>query len=111
MRDTMPSAPPPIFPSEQKILAELGERLRLARLRRNLGVADVAARARISRMTLHRAENGSAAVSLGTCVRILSVLHLADDLNLVAADDRLGRRLQDLEMPTRQRAPKRKRSP
>ena len=104
----MPSAPPTIFPSELKLLAEFGERLRLARLRRQLGVADVAARARISRTTLHRVEAGSAAVSLGTYVRVLSVLHLADDLAAVAADDRLGRRLQDLGLPMRQRASKAK---
>lgn len=104
----MASKSPLTFPGEQQILADLGERLRLARLRRQLGAADVAARAGIGRMTLYRAEQGSPAVTLGTYARILSVLHLIKDLNTVAADDHVGRRLQDLELAPRKRAPKRK---
>ena len=50
-------------------------------------------------MTLHRAESGETAVALGTYVRILAVLHLAADLNLIAEDDVLGRRLQDIALP------------
>ena len=55
-------------------------------------------------MTLHRAERGETAVALGTYVRILAVLHLASDLDIVARDDALGRRLQDLELPQRRLA-------
>ena len=54
----MLSKPEPIFPSEQKILINLGERIRLARLRRGLSAETVAERSSISRMTLHRAEKG-----------------------------------------------------
>lgn len=105
----MPSKAPLTFPGERQILSDLGERLRLARLRRNLGVADVATRAGIGRMTLYRAEQGSPAVTLGTYARILSVLHLVKDLNAVAADDQVGRRLQDLGLSPRKRAPRRER--
>jgi transcriptional regulator with XRE-family HTH domain len=103
----MPSKPPLLFPAEQKRLAALGERLRLARLRRRFSMATVAARANISRTTLQRAEQGSAAVTMGTYARILLVLNLAEDLDQVASDDRLGRRLQDLGLPT----PRRVRTP
>lgn len=100
----MPAKPPPIFPSENKLLTEFGERLRLARLRRQLSAEVVAERASISRMTLHRAEQGSAAVSFGVYLRILAVLNLENDIALLAADDRLGRRLQDLGLPLKKRA-------
>jgi transcriptional regulator with XRE-family HTH domain len=94
----MPSKKQPIYPSEKKILADLGERLRLARLRRGISAEILAHRSSISRMTLHRAEKGSPAVSMGTYLRILAALHLTDDINLLAKDDKLGRKLQDLEL-------------
>ena len=100
----MPAKQPRLFTSEQKHVAALGERLRLARLRRKFTAEVVAVRAGISRMTLHRAERGETAVALGTYVRILAVLHLASDLDIVARDDALGRRLQDLELPQRRLA-------
>lgn len=94
----MPTKSQPIFPSEQKILANLGERIKLARLRRGLSAEVLAERSSISRMTLHRAEKGQAAVAIGTYLRILAALQLQNDLNLLAQDDLLGRRLQDLEL-------------
>jgi transcriptional regulator with XRE-family HTH domain len=95
----MPAKPQPIFPSEEKILVSLGERIRLARLRRGLSAEIVAERSSISRMTLHRAEKGYPAVSIGTYLRILASLQLQNDFNLLAKDDLLGRRLQDLALP------------
>ncbi len=107
MRGIMPTKPPTLFPPEQQLLTAFGERLRLARLRRDLGTAVVAARASISRTTLQRAEDGSPAVTMGTYLRILSVLQLSGDLEGLAKDDRLGRKLQDLGLPERKRARKR----
>lgn len=100
----MPSKKQPIFPSERKLLAEFGGRLRLARLRRKISAETLAERSSISRMTLHRAEQGSPAVSMGTYLRILAALHLQDDIGLLAADDKLGRRLQDIELDSRKNA-------
>lgn len=99
----MPSKQPVMFPSQGKLLAAFGERLRLARLRRQLSVEAACERAGISRMTLYRAEEGSAAVALGTYLRILSALKLEADLDLLARDDKLGRLLQDAELPARRR--------
>jgi len=87
-----------IYPSEKKLLINLGERLKLARLRRGIPAETLAARSNISRMTLNRAEKGAPSVSMGTYLRILAALHLADDLNLLAKDDELGRKLQDLKL-------------
>jgi len=102
----MPSKPPILFPIEAKLLTELGERLRLARLRRKLSAETVAARVGVSRATLSRAEQGAPSVTIGVYLRILAVLGLEEDVTQVAADDRLGRKLQDLGLPIRRRAKK-----
>lgn len=94
----MPSKPPLAFSSEAKQLAEFGERLRLARLRRRLTTTTVAERCAISRPTLAKVERGEPAVTLGTYLRVLAVYGLDDDLAKLAGDDVLGRRLQDLAL-------------
>jgi transcriptional regulator with XRE-family HTH domain len=92
-----------MFPKQAQRLTALGERLRLARLRRQMSVVTMCERADISRMTLYRAEEGHPAVALGTYLRILSALKLDGDLELLACDDVLGRTLQDLTLPPRRR--------
>lgn len=100
----MPRKPPIIFPQEQRLLSALGERLRLARKRRKLSNAVVAQRAGISRTTLYKVEAGDAGATLGSYVRVLAVLGLEGDLDQLGADDRVGRKLQDLELePTPKR--------
>jgi transcriptional regulator with XRE-family HTH domain len=94
----MPSKAPLAFPSESKLLQSLGERLRLARLRRRHTAVLVAERANISRPTLAKVERGDPSVTLGTYLRILAIYGLENDLSIVAGDDILGRRLQDLAL-------------
>ncbi len=94
----MPRKPPVVFPQEQRLLSELGERLRLARLRRKLSNAVVSQRAGISRSTLYKVEAGDAGATLGSYVRVLAVLGLENDLQALAADDRIGRKLQDMAL-------------
>lgn len=89
---------PLVFPQEQGLLCELGERLRLARKRRRLSSAVVAQRAGISRATVYKVETGDPGATLGSYVRVLAVLGLEGDLAMLAADDRLGRKLQDLAL-------------
>ena len=96
-----------LFPLTQEILNQMGEQIRLARLRRHLSAELVAERAGISRMTLSNIEKGSPSVAIGSYAAVLHALNGMDkDLLLVARDDELGRKLQDLELPTRRRAPK-----
>ena len=96
-----------ILPQTQDILDQMGEQIRLARLRRHLSAELVAERAGLSRMTLSNIEKGSASVAIGSYAAVLHALNGMDkDLLLVAKDDELGRKLQDLELPTRRRAPK-----
>ena len=104
----MPASQPPMYPAQKKLLSGLGERIRLARLRRKLAVDIACERAGVSRMTLYRLEAGSPAVALGTLIRVLSVLSLENDLELIARDDRLGRLLQDQKLPARRRNPRKK---
>jgi transcriptional regulator with XRE-family HTH domain len=97
-----------LLPKHERLLADLGENLRLARLRRKLSAEQVAERAGVSRSTLHLIENGSAGTSLGKLVQVLAVLGLEQDLSAVGIDDVLGRKLEDARLTeTRRRAPKR----
>ena len=97
-----------LMPSSHKILKELGENIRLARLRRQLSAEQVSERANISRKSLWNIENGSPSVAMGIYCQVLFVLGLEKDFLKVAADDILGRKLQDAELEVKERAPKRK---
>jgi transcriptional regulator with XRE-family HTH domain len=95
-----------ILPSAAKILSAFGENMKMARLRRKLSAEQVAQRANISRPTLHAIEKGMAGVAIGSYVQVLFVLNLEKDLLEVAADDVLGRKLQDAAITIKKRAPK-----
>jgi len=97
-----------LLPKLTKILEEVGENIKLARLRRKLTAEQVAERAGISRSTLWQVEKGLPSVSFGTYVQVLFVLGLEQDLLLIAKDDILGRKLQDAELSVGKRAPKNK---
>ncbi|CAL1516853.1 helix-turn-helix transcriptional regulator [Chitinophaga sp. MM2321] len=84
-----------LLPSAEKTLLELGENIKLARKRRKLSENQVAERAGIARSTLQLIEKGAAGVALSSYLQVLFVLGLDKDLLKVAADDPLGRKLQD----------------
>lgn len=102
----MKSRKPVLLPKAQKVVAILGENIRMARLRRKFSTEQVSERANISRPTLSSIEKGNPNVSIGAYVKVLSVLGLEKDLTSVARDDELGRKLQDAELVMRKRAPK-----
>ncbi len=99
---------PVLLPKHQKLLKELGENIKLARLRRKFSTTQVSERANISRPTLVSIEKGSESVSIGLYLQVLAVLGLEKDLLLVAKDDVLGRKIQDAQLTPGKRAPKRK---
>jgi transcriptional regulator with XRE-family HTH domain len=99
------------LPSVGRLLGQLGENVRLARLRRKLPAALVAERAGITRPTLRAIERGEPGTSIGAIANVLHALGLEKSLALVAQDDELGRKLQDAGLPTRARAPRLKRRP
>jgi transcriptional regulator with XRE-family HTH domain len=82
-------------------MSALGERLRAARLRRRISTILFAERMGVSRDTLNRLEKGDATIALGTYARALRVLGMDRDLDALARDDELGRKLQDLQLPER----------
>jgi DNA-binding XRE family transcriptional regulator len=96
-----------LLPSVERRLVQMGEQIKLARLRRRISVKLAAERANISRSTLWAIEKGSPSVSMGAYVQVLLAIGIVDDVLLIAKDDVLGRKLQDLNLPVRKRAPKR----
>jgi transcriptional regulator with XRE-family HTH domain len=106
----MPHKPPPVFPQELKLLSLLGERLKLARMRRKLSNPVVAQRAGISRTSLYKVEAGDPGATLGTYLRVMAALGLEADINALAADDKVGRKLQDLALEAPASAPRRRRT-
>ena len=104
----MANKSPVLLPKTKKILSELGENIKLARLRRKFSSEQVAERAGISRSTLISIEKGYEGVSIGYYISVLNVLGLEKDFLVIAKDDVLGRKLQDANLIIKERAPKRK---
>lgn len=102
----MAKSAPILFPKSQRILSEVGENIKLARLRRKLSSEQVAERANIGRSTLVKIEQGHPGVGIGNYLNVLRVLGLEQDFLVVAKDDELGRKLQDAKLITKERAPK-----
>ena len=103
----MPRAAPSLLPRLTRLLEAMGGNLKLARLRRKFSAETVAQRAGISRKTMYRVEQGDPAVALGIYARVMQALGLEHDLSLLAADDLVGRKLQDAGLTVAKRAPKR----
>lgn len=96
-----------LLPKTENILSQMGEQIRLARLRRDLSMELVSERAGISRATLNNVEKGSPSVAIGIYAAVLHALsNMESDLLLIAKDDELGRKLQDLKLKPRRRASK-----
>jgi transcriptional regulator with XRE-family HTH domain len=95
-----------LLPKAQKVLDDLGENIRLARLRRKLSMEQVAERAGISRSTLWQIEKGKPSVAMGAYFQVLFILGLEKDFLKLGADDELGRKLQDAGLLVKKRAPK-----
>ena len=80
--------------------------MRLARERRRMPAVEMAERAGVSRMVIYKIEHGDLSVGVGALIRVLGVLGLDGDLELIARDDELGKRLQDAALPRPRRSVK-----
>ena len=88
-----------IMRSTENILKQMGEQIKLARLRRGISATLAAEQAGISRSTLWNVEKGNSSVSMGVYAAVLHAINGMDkDLLLIAKDDELGRKLQDIEL-------------
>lgn len=72
----MPAASPPTTERTTTLLAGLGARIRARRKQLRINAATTAASAGMSRVTLHRIEQGEASVSIGAYVNALTALGL-----------------------------------
>ncbi len=87
-----------VFPKNQKVLSLLGENIKLACKRRGYTQSLLAERTGLSRLTIRKIQKGDSTVSIGHYVAVLGVLGMVDDFALVASDDELGRKLQDIKL-------------
>ena len=102
----MANSSPSLLPKLTRIMAAVGQQINLARLRRKLSAEQVAERSGIGRSTLVRIEKGDAGVSIGHILNVLKALGLEQDMLQLAKDDELGRKIQDADLETKSRAPK-----
>lgn len=91
----------------EQILERLGERIKKARLRRNIGAEQLAEHAGIGRGTLVMLEKGAPSVSIGAYMSVLSALGLEKDLNRIALDEE-GKWRYGGELIPRERARKKR---
>lgn len=84
-------------------VAQLGQRIRVARLRRGWSVADLAAKAGINRNTLTALELGKPGTAASVCFTVLWALGLDKTLDAVADPDAdlHGKALEASRRPTR----------
>ena len=105
----MPKKSIVLLPETLNILEQMGLQIKYARLRRKISAEIVAERAGISRATLCAIEKGSPSVAMGCYAAVLHALDYMDkDLLLVAKDDELGRKLQDLDLHVQKRVRKKR---
>lgn len=84
-------------------VSQLGQRIRLARLRRGWSVAELANKAGINRNTLTALELGQAGTALGVCFTVLWALGLEQTLHGIADPDAdlHGKALEAARRPVR----------
>ena len=96
----------PMQAAEQ--VAQVGQRIRIARIRRGWSVADLASKAGINRNTLTALELGKPGTAVGVCFTVLWALGLDKSLDAVADPDTdlHGKALEASRRPTRAGKPR-----
>lgn len=96
------------LPPVSRALQAMGRNIRLARTRRGLTSTLLAERAGTTRPTLRSIERGEPGVTIGAIANVLHSLGLSEDLARIAADDPIGRHLEDAKLEAKQRVVPRK---
>lgn len=96
----------PLHVSER--VAQLGQRIRVARIRRGWSVVDLAGKAGVNRNTLTALELGKPGTAIGVCFTVLWALGLEKSLDAVADPDTdgHGKALEASRRPTRAGKPR-----
>ena len=96
-------------PAVRRMLDKLGADIKSARLRRRIRAVTIAERARISRTTLHKVEQGNPGVSIGKYAAVLHVLGMHEGVGELAdrARDSVGLDVLEERLPKRVRVPRR----
>ena len=81
---------------ERESLERLGQRLRLARLRRNLSQADVAERAGVTRKTYQALEAGRGTASVALLVKVLGIFGYPERIAQLLEADPIGEDLEEV---------------
>ena len=97
-----------LLSSTEEVLQKMGERIRRARLRRNISVEDVAQKAGVSKFTLTSIEKRICTVSIGAYAAVLAVLELDKDFDLIAVDEIGKKKYWDQNLQKRERASRKK---
>ena len=89
-------------------VAQLGQRIRVARIRRGWSVVDLASKAGINRNTLTALELGKPGTAIGVCFTVLWALGLENSLDSVADPDGdvHGKALEAARRPSRAGKPR-----
>ena len=84
-------------------ITQLGQRIRVARIRRGWSVAELASKAGINRNTLTALELGRPGTAVGVCITVLWALGLDKSFDTVADPDSdlHGKALEAARRPTR----------
>ena len=82
----------------------VGEQIKLARLRRNLSVAQVAERATCSPLTVSRIEKGTPTVAIGIYLRVLYALQSDDDILWLAKERQVGKSFARFEFENKEKS-------
>jgi len=100
----------PLHVSER--VAQLGQRIRVARIRRGWSVVELASKAGINRNTLTALELGKPGTAIGVCFTVLWALGLEKSLDSVADPDGdvHGKALEAARRPSRASKPRKTRN-
>jgi transcriptional regulator with XRE-family HTH domain len=95
------------MPVSERIV-QLGQRIRIARIRRGWSVLDLASKAGVNRNTLTALELGKPGTAVGVCITVLWALGLENSLGTVADPDSdvHGKALEAARRPTRAGKPR-----
>ncbi len=73
-----------VYPEEVSAIAvRLGERIRVARVRRKIRQTDLATRTHLSRSTIQAIERGESSCAVGSVLQVLWVLGLSAEVELI----------------------------